>query len=149
MFGFTIFWTYIAFSQYFLIWYANLPEETMWFDQRAHGSWLWVGIFLCVGHFLLPFFFLLPRTLKRIRKTLFFGACWMLFIHWVDLYYVIQPVMSHNNHSHDASLHILDLTTFIGIGGIFLAVFAKRLLNSPLIPLGDPRLAESLRFENM
>jgi hypothetical protein len=149
MFGFTIFWTYIAFSQYFLIWYANLPEETMWFELRSHGSWFWVGTLLCVGHFAVPFFFLMPRTIKRARKTLFIGACWMLFIHWVDMYYVIQPVLTHNRGGQDASFHLLDLTTFIGIGGVFVAVFAKRLTKYPLIPLGDPRLGESLTFENM
>jgi len=149
MFGFTVFWTYIAFSQYFLIWYANLPEETMWFDHRSHGTWLWVGVFLCVGHFGLPFFFLMSRTVKRVRKALLFGACWMLFIHWVDMYYVIQPVLTHNQGGQDAGIHLLDLTTFIGIGGIFIAAFAKKLTSHPLIPLRDPRLGESLSFENV
>jgi hypothetical protein len=149
MFGFTVFWTYIAFSQYFLIWYANLPEETIWFDHRSHGNWLYVGIFLCVGHFVLPFFFLMSRTVKRIRKSLFLGACWLLFMHWVDMFYIIQPVLTHNEGGQDASFHFLDITTFIGIGGVFLAVVLKKLCSKPLIPTGDPRLTESLTFENV
>jgi hypothetical protein len=149
MFGFTVFWTYIAFSQYFLIWYANLPEETIWFDHRSHGTWLYVGIFLCVGHFVLPFFFLMSRTVKRIRKSLFLGSCWLLFMHWVDMFYIIQPVLTHNEGGQDASFHFLDITTFIGIGGVFLAVVLKKLCSKPLIPTGDPRLTESLTFENV
>ena len=88
-------------------------------------------------------------TIKRIRKTLFFGACWLLFMHWVDMFYVIQPVLTHNEGGVDATFHLLDVTTFLGIGGVFLAVIAKKLCSNPLIPTGDPRLSESLTFENL
>ncbi|MCB9728660.1 MAG: hypothetical protein H6744_16585 [Deltaproteobacteria bacterium] len=149
LFAFNVFWTYIAFSQYFLIWYANIPEETMWYMYRMEGTWLYVSAFLALGHFVIPFFYLMSRHIKRNRKTLAIGALWMLMMHWVDMYWVIQPPLAHHHGGHGASLSVLDLTTFIGIGGIFLAVYAWRMRSKALVPVGDPRLAESLAFENL
>jgi hypothetical protein len=149
MFAFNVFWTYIAFSQYFLIWYANIPEETNWFMYRMEGTWLYVTIFLALGHFVLPFFFLMSRHIKRNTKTLAIGALWMLLMHWVDMYWIVQPPLDHHHGGHGASLSLLDLTTFVGIGGIFLAVYAWRMRAKALVPVGDPRLAESLAFENL
>jgi hypothetical protein len=148
VFAFLVFWAYIGFSQYMLIWYANIPEETMWFEYHTEGSWGWVGTFLCVGHFGLPFFYLMSRHIKRRRSTLAVGAVWMLLVQWVDLYWLIQPVMTHHHGGGGASFHILDITTFIGIGGVVLAVFAMRLGKNAVVPIKDPRLAESLAFEN-
>jgi len=143
LFGFIIFWTYIAFSQYMLIWYANMPEETMWYMHRETGGWGMVGIFLVATHFILPMFFLMPRTMKRIRITLFLGALWMLAVHYVDLYWLIMPV-----HHHHLEPSIVDVTTMIGVGGIFFAAFGRLLNKNALVPLKDPRLDESLAFEN-
>jgi hypothetical protein len=143
VFGFTVFWTYIAFSQYFLIWYANIPEETVWYTHRWGGSWTSVTLLLALGHFVVPFFFMLPRTIKRNRLTLMIGACWMLFMHFVDLYWLVMP-----NLHHDVHVSVIDVAAFVGIGGVFLAAFGVLLRRHALIPVKDPRLPESLGFEN-
>src|SRR5262249_25317047 len=78
LFAFTAFWAYIAFSQFFLIWYANLPEETIWYKARLEGSWKMVSVFLMVGHFGIPFLYLMGRTVKRKAWTLQVGGVWLL-----------------------------------------------------------------------
>ena len=144
LFGFVIFWAYIGFSQYLLIWYANLPEETIWFRTRLHGSWRDVSIFLALGHFMVPFFYLLPRTIKRTGLAVAIGALWMLAMHLLDLHWLVLP-----SHTREAfSPAVVDLFTWIGVGGLFGCVFAMLLRRYPLIPLKDPRLHESLAFEN-
>jgi hypothetical protein len=97
LFGFTVFYTYIAFSQYFLIWYANIPEETIWFAYRIEGDFLPLTALLCLGRFPLPFFFLLPRGVKRMRRDPVRGATWILFMEFVDMYWLIQPVLAHHH----------------------------------------------------
>ncbi len=158
LFAFTCFWAYIAFSQFMLYWYGNIPEETIFFAKRwyvvPHGagatqqwvesSWKYVTILLALGHFAVPFLFLLPRTVKRHGGLMMIGAFWMLAMHLVDTYWLIMP----NLHAHGFRFHLLDVTTLIGVGGIFLAGFFWLLRGCALIPLRDPRLPESLQFEN-
>jgi hypothetical protein len=144
LFAFTVFWSYIAFSQYFLIWYGNIPEETVWYMHRLEGSWGKASIALALGHFAIPFFFLMPQTIKRKTPLLLLGALWMLLMHYIDVYWVIMPVL----HPHGVEFGILDVTTFVGIGGLFLAAFGWMMGRRALVPLRDPRLPESLGFEN-
>ena len=96
MFGFTVFWTYIGFSQYFLIWYANIPEETHWFGYRATGQWLGLSVLLIFGRFVLPFFFLLRRSWKRNPKYLVWVAVWIVVMELVDIFWLIQPTFAHH-----------------------------------------------------
>lgn len=147
LFAFVVFWTYIAFSQYFLIWYANIPEETLWYQHRTHGSWLPVARLLMVGHFFVPFFFLLPRGIKRHRATLLIGASWMLVMHYVDLYWVVMPV-HHPEGVHLAGLPV-DILAFMGVGLLFVAMFVYLAKRQPVLAVRDPRLRESLAFENV
>ena len=93
MFAFVVFWTYIAFSQYMLYWYANLPEEIVWFTKRFTGGWEAVAWSLLLFHFVLPFLILLPRATKRIAPALATMAVWLLVVHWVDLWWVAMPAM--------------------------------------------------------
>jgi len=144
LFAFVFFWGYIAFSQYMLIWYANIPEETGWYLVRQSGSWLWVSLVLLFGHFLLPFLGLLPRRVKRRKPTLAFWAVWALVMHWVDLYWLIMPTHSPER----LPLGLLEIGCFLGLGGLFLAGLVRAAGRSALIPVNDPRLAESLEFEN-
>lgn len=144
IFAFIVFWAYIAFSQYMLIWYANIPEETQWFLARQTGEWEAVSWFLLFGHFVVPFFALISRFPKRRPQLLIVGAAWILFVHWVDLYYVIMP---HANPGK-VDFVLTDLTAFVGLGGLFLGAFLTRVKGHSLIPQRDPRLAESLAFEN-
>src|SRR4030095_1069537 len=86
MFAFTIFWAYIGFSQYMLIWYANLPEETVWYAARQAGSWC--------ARFLLPCCLLMSRHAKRRKAVLLAGALWMLAMQWADIYWLVMPEKS-------------------------------------------------------
>src|SRR5690606_28529214 len=145
LFGFMVFWSYIAFSQYFLIWYAHMPEETVFFAHRLVGSWETISLVLAAGHFIIPLFFLMSKHVKRHNIGLAIGAGWMMLIHFVDIHWIVMPTL----HADGFSFHILDATTFIGVGGVFLAAFSWLLAKSPLVPLKDPRLPEALRFENV
>ncbi len=144
IFAFTVFWAYIAFSQYFLIWYGNLPEETSWFKHRLEGGWLAVSVALAIGHFAIPFFFLMPRSMKRNPATLFAGAVWMLLMHLLDVYWMVAPAIDQ----HAPHFGLVDVAALVAVGGIFLGAFGWLLRRHALVPIGDPRLAESLSFEN-
>ena len=154
LFGFTVFYTYIGFSQYFLIWYANIPEETMWFAYRISGDFFAVTLALCLGRFFIPFFFLLPRAVKRSGVTLFIAASWILIMEFVDMFWLIQPVLAHHHAvesgSHTMELHIggLDALCLVGMIGVFLAAFGWALGRKALVPVKDPRIIESIKFEN-
>ncbi len=144
MFAFTFFWAYIAFSQYMLIWYANLPEETGWYLRRQTDGWAGFGYALLLCGFLLPFAGLVSRWAKRDRRALAFWAAWILVMHYVDLYWVIMPELGPGGPAP----HALDLLCLAGVGGIWAAGLAWHAGERPLVPRGDPRLEDSLRFEN-
>jgi hypothetical protein len=145
MFAFTVFWSYIGFSQFMLQWYANIPEETAWWKERFAGDWMYVSGALLFGHFVIPFFFLLSRHLKRNKTTLALAACWILGIHYVDMYWLVMP----NLHHEHVSFSLLDITSLVGIAGLFIASAAFQARKVNLIPTKDPRLAQSLAFENI
>ena len=144
LFAFTVFWAYIGFSQYFLIWYANIPEETMYFLHRFEGNWLIVARVLVAGHFVVPFLVLMPRAIKRTMPFLLFFSVWILAFHYLDLYWNIMANLHHEPHFSWA-----DLSSFIGVGGFFLAGFGWALRRAALVPVKDPRLPESLHFQNV
>src|SRR5262245_54331629 len=144
LFAFTAFWAYIAFSQFFLIWYANLPEETSWYKTRVEGSWLTVTLLLMAGHFVAPFFYLMGRAVKRKGATLAVGGAWLLAMHFVDLYWQVMPTL----HPEGFRPAALDVAAFLVIGGCFVAAAGWLMRRQALVPLRDPRLAESLAFEN-
>ena len=93
LFAFTAFWGYIAFSQFFLMWYGNMPEETIFYKARMEGSWLTVSLLLLFGHFVAPFFYLMGRSVKRNGATLAAGGVWLLMMHFVDLYWQVMPTL--------------------------------------------------------
>lgn len=149
LFAFVFFWGYIAFSQYMLIWYANIPEETNWYLRRQTGGWAWLGIALILFHFVIPFAGLISRTPKRKKTLLFFWAVWLLAMHYFDLYFLSMPEFSNALNTPDLfPLSLIDLCTFLGIGGLYLAGCARTARGHSLVPLKDPRLNESLAFEN-
>jgi hypothetical protein len=145
MFAFVVFWAYIAFSQYMLIWYGNLPEETVWYELRQSGPWLWLSLLLLFGHFIVPFLLLMSRHTKRRRMVLFGAALWLLAMHWFDLFYLVVP----NGRPAGPPLRLADLTCLLGVGGIFLAGLFWRLGSARLVAVQDPRLSESLGLENV
>jgi len=144
LFAFMVFWTYIGFSQFFLIWYANLPEETIWYKARMEGSWMTVSLFLMAGHFVVPFFYLMGRPVKRNGATLAVGGAWLLAMHFVDLYWQVMPTL----HPDGFSPSLLDVAALVAVGGCFVAAASWLMRRQALVPLRDPRLAESLAFEN-
>jgi len=144
LFAFTFFWGYIAFSQYMLIWYADLPEETFWFLKRQTGAWTAVSVLLIVGHLLVPFAGLLSRHVKRSRAGLAFFAILLLLMHWVDMYWLVMPAL----HADVLNFGIIDLACLAGLLGLVLGGFLSRLRAGPLAPVNDPYLEESLRFRN-
>lgn len=151
LFGFTFFWGYIAFSQYMLIWYAAIPEEAKWFARRgastvdAHFSgWSVLSIVLLVGMLFVPFAGLMSRRAKRNPKVLAFWAAWILVFHWVDLYWMVMP-----EYSPSFVFGPIEVLTLAGIGGIVIAAYVRLLSQHALRPLKDPRLDESLAFENI
>ncbi len=145
-FAFVVFWAYIAYSQYMLIWYANMPEETAWYQPRNSGGWAWLGIVaLLFAHFVVPFLALVSRYPKRRPGLLAIAAVWLLLVHWVDLYWVAMPALGIAGGNWPPNL--VDLTLLIGVGGIFAAGVAVGLGRYPLLARGDPRLPESLAFE--
>ena len=145
LFGFTAFWAYIAFSQFFLIWYANLPEETIWYKARLEGSWLTISLLLMAGHFVVPFFYLMGRAVKRRGVTLAVGGAWILAMHYVDIYWQVMPTL----HPEGFSPSLSDVAAFVTVGGCFVAATSWLMRRQALVPLRDPRIAESLAFENV
>lgn len=143
-FGFVVFWAYIAFSQYMLIWYGNIPEETVWYRHRLEHGWGVHSAILLICHFILPFLILLPRAAKRSLPILGFMCSWLLIMHWFDMRWLAIPVL----HPHDPGVTFLDLVSWLGLFGIFVGAAMYRLTRHSLVPERSPYLADSLRFEN-
>lgn len=145
MFAMVIFWAYIAFSQYLLIWYANLPEETVWFLHRFEGTWAWMSAALLFGHFVIPFFVLLPRASKRNPKVLKVMAIWLLFFQFLDFYWQVMP----NFSPAGISLHWLDVAAPVAIGSAMGLLFWNRMKAHSMLPVGDPRFEQAMHFQNI
>jgi hypothetical protein len=169
LFAWTFFWAYTAFSQFMLIWYASIPEETVFYKYRMFSEWQWVSIAALVGHFAFPFVFLLSRWTKRILPSLTFFAVWQLVFHWVDLYWNVMPNVNWGS-THvqaaggetiklltgplmgDAAQHTVgfspvDVTLWLAMIGVFLLALGRSMTGN-LIPVKDPQLPSSLSFEN-
>lgn len=145
LFALTVFWAYIAFSQYMLIWYANLPEETAWFRDRLVGSWRGVSVLLVVGHFLVPFFVLISRAAKRKLGVLAAAAAWVLVMQYTDLYWIAMPIFSKKG----VTPHWIDLAALAAVGGSFALAFWWRLRAHALAPVDDIRFETALEFTNV
>jgi hypothetical protein len=128
-----------------LIWYANIPEETGWYLHRQTGGWTAVSLVLLFGHFVIPFLALISRGPKRRRPLLIAGAIWVLIMHWIDVYWLVMPGASPEH----VPLGLVDVACFVGVGGLFVAAIIHALRDHALIPERDPRLEESLAFENV
>lgn len=140
MFGFTVFWTYIGFSQLMLQWYANLPEEIPYYLRRFEGGWWNYGLVLLVLHFFIPFFGLLPREAKRCGSYLGKMAILMLFAQWLDVYFMVMPVF----FKQGPVFGWMELGIALGFLGLFGISVGRFLESAPAIPKKDPRLAQCL-----
>ncbi len=138
MLAFVMIWAYIAFSQFLIIWSANIPEEAVWYFHRSQGGWQWVGIALILFHFVLPFFVLLSRQAKRQAQVLSALAVLMIAMRLVDLFWLIVPAF----YPTGLHLHWLDGVMPIALGGVWLAALTWQLAEKPLLPRHEPGAAE-------
>jgi hypothetical protein len=159
LFAFTVFWAYITFSQYFLIWYANITEETKYFLTRNTGNWNLASGALLPLHFLLPFVVLLQQWLKKKPVLLAGVALYMLLVHILDMYVIVIPErgISLGNIDHSvfgdivptiAGAWLGDVLAFITIGSGFVFFLLRALSQHALYPHRDPRILESANLSN-
>ncbi len=139
MLAFIMVWAYFAFSQWLIIWAGNLPEEITWYMRRLNGGWGYVGLFLVLFHFAVPFVFLISRPFKRDITRLVWLAGWLLLMRYVDLFWVIEP-----SFSQTFNVTWLDVVVPIAMGGLWLAYFFRNLSAMPLVPAYDVYAVEVL-----
>ena len=132
MLTFIMLWAYFSFSQWLIIWAGNLPEEITWYFRRLHGGWQFVGLFLVVFHFFVPFFILLSRRFKLDITRLVWLAAWMLVVRYIDLFWHIEP-----SFSETFTVTLADLAIPFAMGGIWIAYFCHNLSSQPLVPAYD------------
>ena len=135
-----MFWAYLNFSQFLLIWSENLAEEIPWYLHRIGGGWEWVAVALILFQFALPFILLLSRNTKRDSRTLAAVAAAILFMHWLDILWMVVPSF----YPARFHFHWLDIAAPVAIGGLWLAAFIGYLKARSLLPLHDPRFTELL-----
>ncbi len=141
LFAFVVFWAYIGFAQYLLMWYANMPEEVFWYKERLQGFWGVLVLALAVLHFFVPFLVLIPRDAKSEPKRLFWVAAAMLVAHWLDLYWMIYPVLGKG-----AMFSWPELSFGMFFITSSLLWIRHALTRGADMPVGDPFLREGLEF---
>jgi hypothetical protein len=144
LFALTAFYTYIGFAQYLLIWYANLPEETIFYRVRSQGGWLWLSLAFPFIRFFIPFFILLCRGAKRDLTIIGLVAGWSLIVEAVDLFWVVMPV----HYPNGPQVHWLDFATLAFTLSVCGLQFWSRFRKHKMVPVGNLRFEQSLHFEN-
>ena len=137
--AFVMLWAYFDFSQLLIIWSGNQPEEITFYYSRLHSQWGVVAVVVVIFHFFVPFFLLLSRDLKRNTGLLPKVALWLIFMRLVDLFWMTRPEFTLS-----AWPNLWDLAAVLALGGLWFFVFAGQLKQLPLLPLGDPKLAEAI-----
>jgi hypothetical protein len=149
MFAFSVFWTYIAFSQYFIIWYANLPEETIYFATRNMYGWEHFGVALVILHFVVPFMVLLRQDVKRKTRVLVVAAAIILLSHFLDLAYIIMPAVS-KHAIPDAHGHVVfgwqEFTGWMFFAGIFMIMAVRQYAKNNAVAINDPLIHEAVEY---
>ena len=140
LFGFTVFYAYIAFSQFFLIYYANIPEETLWFYHRLEGNWESFTFLLLIGRFVIPFLILLPAASKNNMKLVGIVSAWIVIVHFIELHWIVMPTLHH----HGMHFSWIDIATLLGIGGLFMGMFFRQFRKENMVANNDPRLDASM-----
>ena len=139
LFAFNMLWAYFSFSQLLIIWSGNQPEEITFYKSRLSGAWGYVAVMVLLLHFLLPFFALLSRDVKRNQSALTKIAIWMIAMRFLDLFWLTRPEFTYH-----ALPTLWDIAAILALGGIWLWFFAVQLKQQPLLPLGEPKLAEAI-----
>lgn len=135
MLAFVMVWAYFSFSQWLIMWAGNLPEEIVWYKDRLHGAWQYFGLGLALFHFIVPFMILLSAQLKKKKGQLVLVACWLMFMRFYDLYWLIMPNFENKSGFY---FHWLNLVVPVAMGGFWLGVFFRNLQGQPLLPLYAP-----------
>jgi hypothetical protein len=123
-----------------LIWYANLPEETIFIIPRTEHGWVWVSLLLLIGKFIVPFIALLPRWAKRTPVHLAAVSIWILIMQYVDLYWLSYPAF----YEEKTVFGYQEVTLFLGFLGLFLWSITRFFSKNSLVPVKDPRIHESM-----
>lgn len=139
MLAFIMVWAYFSFSQWLIIWAGNLPTEITFYFTRLAGGWGWIGLFLALFHFCVPFAILLSRPFKRNIRKLVWLAIWLMIMRFTDLFWIIEP-----NFSKTFNFTVADFVVPVAIGGFWLAYFFRNLAALPLLPAYDPSAVEVL-----
>ena len=145
LFGFVFFWSYITFSQFLLIWYGNIPEETQWFDRRMTEGWQWVGLLIILGHFAIPMLGLLSRHVRRNRTVMCCWAVFLLVMHWVDITFMIMP----ETGAPGPTMWLGHAVCGLGMVCMFLSVLIFRVGSTPLVAKRNPWVPEALNYHVM
>lgn len=140
LFAFTVFYAYVTFSQYFIIWNANIPEETFWYVLREKGSWFQVSQIIIFGHFFLPFLMLLRIDIKLMFPIMTALAAWAWLMHFMDMQFNIMPVL----HTEGYVLHWLDIACMAFFAGVLSKIWIGWYFKYPPYPQRDPRIAETM-----
>jgi len=148
LFGYTVFWAYIGFSQFMLIWYANLPEETEFYLHRLHHGWEYISWALPLTNFFLPFFILMSRHIKKKKAVMIFMCLWILTTHFMDIYWLVLPGFVDDHGFSHLDIQLVDIACLFGMMALFLGCFGFLFKRNDAMPTGDSRLPESLSFEN-
>jgi hypothetical protein len=142
--AFTVFYAYIAFSQYFIIWNGNMPEETFWYVLREKGTWWYVGLIIIFGHFFIPFLALLRIDVKSNFRIMMAVCVWAWLMHWVDLSFNIMPVARPEGFPWQWLW--LSFGCWAFMGGLLTLLFLSKHAKYPPYPIKDPRLIEAMGF---
>jgi hypothetical protein len=140
LFAFLMLWAYLQFSQFLIIWSANIPEEIPHYLNRWENSWKYLSIFIVVGHFMVPYALLLSRDLKRNYGKLQIIAAWILFARIADYWWHVAPEL----HKGGLTISLLDVALPLVLGGIFISLFVAQLGGRSLLPVNDPALEKAL-----
>ncbi len=140
LFAFLMLWAYLQFSQFLIIWSANIPEEIPHYLNRWENSWRYLSIFIVVGHFMVPYALLLSRDLKRNYGKLQIIAAWILFARIADYWWHVAPEL----HKEGLTISLLDVGLPLVVGGIFISLFVAQLGGRSLLPVNDPQLDKAL-----
>ena len=139
LFAFNMLWAYFSFSQLLIIWSGNQPEEITFYKSRLNGPWGVVAAMVLVLHFFIPFFALLSRDVKRNQAVLPKIAMWLIAMRFLDIFWLTRPEFTYH-----ALPTLWDIAAILALGGIWLWFFAVQLKQQPLLPLGEPKLAEAI-----
>lgn len=149
LFGFSIFWAYIGFSQFMLIWYGNLPEEIFFYKERFHGGWEWISLALLVVRFVLPFLIMMPFGAKRCFWITIPISLLAVFGEWLDLYWIAVPTL--RNHLHEGGIYPAwfgwkEIFSAVGFFAFFILVVGLIMERIRMVPVKDPRLEASIHY---